>query len=114
MPPRKSGRKHTRDETRDEISKDRFDANRLVNVGDHLPGKGIGTNHTCTVCREKKKRWLEANKDKDPDECPLKVPKSTFVCLGCGEPPNQGQTYLCISHQKNCFKDYHEKVKFWL
>ena len=108
--PRKSGRKRTRDE----ISKDRFDANRLVNVGDHLPGKGIGTNHTCTVCREKKKCWLDANKNKDPDECPLKVPKSTFVCLGCGEPPNQGQMYLCILRQKNCFKDYHEKVKFWL
>ena len=108
--PWKSGRKHTRDE----ISQETFDVNRLVNVGNHLPGKGIGTNHTRTVCTEKKRPWLKANKDKDPNECPLKVPKSTFVCSGCGEPPNQGQTYLCISHQKNCFKDNHEKVKFWL
>ena len=71
--PQKSGKKCTRDE----ISQDTFDANRLVNVGNHLPGKGVGTNHTCTVCRKKKICWLEVNKDKDPDECPLKVPKST-------------------------------------
>ena len=28
----------------------KFDSNRLLNVGDHFPGKGAGTDHTFVVC----------------------------------------------------------------
>ena len=106
--PRKSGRKRTRQE----IVEDKFDWNRLLNVGNHFPGKGEGTDHTCVVCREKRKRWLTANKGKDKRECPFKESKTTFVCLTCGDPP--GETYICIKRGSTCFQDYHQKVQFWL
>ena len=43
----------------------KFDSNRLLNVGDHFPWKGVGTDHTFVVCREKKKRWIIIGR-----ECP--------------------------------------------
>ena len=67
----------------------KFDSNRLRNVGDHFPGKGvlIGTDHTFIVCREKKKRSIKAYTGR---ECPFKEPKSAFVCL---------LTCLCVKHE---------------
>ena len=38
-----------------EIKQDKFDSNRLLNVGDHFYGKGVGTDHTFVVSREKRK-----------------------------------------------------------
>ena len=103
------GRKRTRQERQD----DKYDNNRLVDVGQHFPTKGVGKDHTCLVCRVKKKKWIDANPDLDPEDCPFRVPKTTFCCLGCGEQPRRKQTYLCITRERNCFKDYHSKVEFW-
>ena len=47
-----------------------FDSNRLSNVRDHFPGKGVATDHTFVVCREKKKRWIKAHTGRDMRECP--------------------------------------------
>ena len=53
----------------------KFDSNHLWNVGDHFPGKGVGTDHTFVVCREKKKRSIKAYTGR---ECPFKEPKSAI------------------------------------
>ena len=38
--------KSEQERTRQEIEEDKFDWNRLLNVGNHFPGKGEGTDHT--------------------------------------------------------------------
>ena len=109
-PRRSAGRKRTREER----NNGRFDtATRLTNVGDHLPAKGEGKDHHCVVCSEKQIRWLNAHPGVQPKDCPLKVPRTTFCCLGCDELPRRGKTYLCINRERNCFVDYHTKVEFW-
>lgn len=84
--------------------------NRLLNVGVHFPAKGQGRDHTCIVCRQKRKQWLRANPGADPKDCPVPLSKTTFCCTGC-EPENS--VYLCIKKDTNCFKDYHSKVQYW-
>ena len=49
--------------------KDKFDSNHLLNVGNHFPGKGVGTDHTFVVCREKRKPWIKAYTGRDMREC---------------------------------------------
>ena len=83
---------------------------RLQNVGIHFPAKGEGKDHTCIVCREKRKQWLRANPDKNPKDCPTPTTKTTFCCTGC-EPAKS--IYLCIKKDSNCFIDYHTKVQYW-
>ena len=49
--------------------KDKFDSNHLLNVGNHFPGKGVGTDHIFVVCREKRKPWIKAYTGRDMREC---------------------------------------------
>ena len=78
------GRKRMRQDRQDD---DKYDNNRLVDVGQHLPTKDFGKDHTCVVCRAKKKKWIGANPDLDPEDCPFRVLKTTFCCHGCQEQP---------------------------
>ena len=108
-PRRSAGRKRTREER----SNDKFDPNRLVNVGEHFPEKGEGKDHHCVVCGEKRKCWLDANPNEDPKNCPMKDSTTTFCCTRCTNLPQRGKSYLCITRERNCFQDYHTKVEFW-
>ena len=87
---------------RQEIEKDKFDSNRLLNVGDRFPGKGVGTDHTCVVCKEKRKRWIKSYTGRDMRECPFKESKTTFVCI----------KYLCIKPEGTCFQVFTKKYSF--
>ena len=75
----------------------KFDSNCLLNVGDHFPGKGVGTDHTFVVCREKKKQWIKAYTRR---ECPFKESKSAFMCV---------LTCLFINHEGTCFQVFTKK-----
>ena len=66
---------------------------RLQNVGKHMPVKGKGKDHTCIVCRRKRKHWIENNPGHDPKDCPVSLSKTTFCCSGC-DPPES--IYLCM------------------
>ena len=105
--PRKSGRKRTRQE----IEKDKFDWN-IFSMLEIISLAKEKEQTTRVVCREKRKRWLKANKGKDKHECPFKESKTTFVCLTCGDSPSD--TYFCKKRDSTCFQDYHQKVQFWL
>ena len=48
---------------RQEWQEDKYNNNKLVDVGQHLPTKGIGKDHTCLVCSVTKKKWVEATQD---------------------------------------------------
>lgn len=79
---------------------------RLEGVGQHFPAKGTGTDHTCEVCREKRRRFVAANPEVPKPQVPHKMTKTTFKCELC-------DAYLCISRDNNCFKAWHSKVEFW-
>ena len=84
--------------------------NRLLNVGVHFPANGEGKDHTCIVCREKRKLWIRSHPQSSQRDCPTPLSKTVFCCTGC-EPQNS--VYLCIKKESNCFKDYHSKVEYW-
>ena len=72
---------------------------RLENVGEHFPVKGAGSDHTCQVCREKRRRFMANSPDVPKAQVPLKLTKTTFKCEVC-------DVYLCISRENNCFQSW--------
>ena len=72
-----------------------------MNVGDHFPWKGVGTDHAFVVHREKKKRWIKAYTGR---ECPFKEPKSAFVCV---------LTCLFIKQEGTCFQGFTKKCSYF-
>ena len=76
-----------KENTQGKRSNNKFDPNRLVNVGEHLPEKGKGKDHHCIVCGETRKRWLDANPNKDPINCLMKDSTTTFCCTCCANLP---------------------------
>ncbi|XP_029184217.1 piggyBac transposable element-derived protein 4-like [Acropora millepora] len=72
---------------------------RLENVGEHFPVKGAGSDHTCQVCREKRRRFMANSPDVPKAHVPLKLTKTTFKCEVC-------DVYLCISRENNCFQSW--------
>ena len=75
-------------------STSKFDSDRLLNVGDHLPDHL--TDHTFVVCREKGKRWIKAYTGRDMRECPsiqgiqisIRV-HNLFVCITLRAPASR-------------------------
>ena len=78
---------------------------RLENVGEHLPIKGAGCDHTCQVCIEKRHYTL-SHPDTPKNQVPYKMTKTTLKCDHC-------EVYLCISREKNCFKVWHNQAEYW-
>ena len=79
---------------------------QLENVGEHFPAKGEGSDHTCQVCREKRRRFMAVNPDVPNAELPHKLSNTTFKCEAC-------DVYLCISRERNCFHAWHTQVEYW-
>ena len=60
---------------------------RLENVGEHFPVKGVGSNHTYQICREKRRRFMANSPDVPKAQVPLKLTKKhsnvksvMFIC----------------------------------
>ena len=79
---------------------------RLDNVGEHLPVKGAGCDHTCQVCIEKRRRYIACHPDTPKHQVPYKMTKTTFKCSCC-------DVYLCMTREQNCFKAWHTKAEYW-
>ena len=84
------------------------DIPRLSNVGIHLP-MVLEKVLVCKVCSKKlSDAYSQRNADVPKEERPKKpyVPRTRFSCQECKVP-------LCISEDKNCFKDWHTKAEYW-
>ena len=79
---------------------------RLENVGELLPVKDAGCDHTCQVCVEKRCRYTLSHPNTPKNQVPYKMTKTTFTCDHC-------EVYLCISREKNCFKAWHTQAEYW-
>ena len=79
---------------------------RLENIGEHLPVKGAGCDHTCQVCMEKRRRYTLSHPNTPKNQLPDKMTKTTFMCDHC-------EVYLCISREKYCFKAWHTQAEYW-
>ena len=77
---------------------------RLENVGEHFPVKGAGSDHTCQICREKRRRFMENSPDVPKAQVPLKLTKTTFKCEFC-------DVYLYISRKNSCFQSWHTQTE---
>lgn len=66
---------------------------RLLNVGHHFPEKGVGKDHRCVVCLEKRRRLMQGG---DGGNVP-NAAKTTFKCSEC-------DVYLCTLKEQNCFR----------
>ena len=66
---------------------------RLDNVGDHLPVKGAGCDHTCQVCVEKRCCYITCHPDTPENQVPYQMTKATFKCSCC-------DVYLCITREQ--------------
>ena len=74
---------------------------RLENIGPHLPLKGEGNDHRCTVCE---KKYTEAKKNGKT----RKRHKTSYKRGQCN-------VYLCkfCLPGESCFVDYHTKTVSW-
>lgn len=78
----------------------------LENVGEHFPVEGVGSYHTCQVCREKHCQFMANSLDVPKAQVPLKLTKTTFKCEVC-------DVYLCISRENKCFQSWHTQTEYW-
>ena len=69
---------------------------------DHWPVGGIGKEHRCVVCEERRVTYSRRNPDEDN---PNPRRKTTMKCEKC-------QVYLCCNNKTNCFKTYHTLVVY--
>lgn len=84
------------------------DATRLQNVGGHMPIQ-LDKALVCKVCSKRisekhRRENIGIPKDRQP-KVPY-VPRTHMSCEECQVP-------LCISKDKNCFRDWHMKVEYW-
>ena len=77
-----------------------------LEVGNHFPMKGEGKDHTCEVCREKRRRYISCNPSTPVRDVPYKMTKTTFKCMSC-------DVYLCITRESNCFHAWHTQSEYW-
>ena len=82
-------------------SKYKFDSNRLLNVGDHLPGKGVGTDH------------LQGEKETMDQSLHRKRHARMSVH---SRNPNQHSCahnlFVCIKPEGTCFQVFTKKYSF--
>ena len=71
---------------------------------DHLPGKGVGTDHAFVVCREKRKQWIKAYTGRDMREC-LSI-QGIQISIRV---PN---LLVCIKLEGTCFQVFTKKCSF--
>ena len=70
---------------------------------DHWPVGGEGSNHTCVVCRDRRKNFVRNNPELEQNPYPLR--KTTMKCEKC-------EVYLCCNAKMDCFKVYHTHVVY--